>query len=456
MLLLLTGVVSAGTAMDARAAAYRVNEAAGFPDWLSVSGTQRTRFENLDGRFRRGRTGGDQMLALRTIVLAELQTEPLTFGVELIDSRAVFDDSGTPINTTMVNPAELLQGYIAWHRNGLFSASDNTVIRAGRLTLDVGSRRYVARSKYRNTINTFTGVELNWNNGHGQRLQAFYTLPVNRKPDDPGSLIDNDIEFDEEDSKVRFWGLLLASDALFADVRGEVFLFGIDEHDVPGRASRNRDFVMPGLRIYRPKGTERVDWLIESAVQVGESRASSAATDRRDLDHLAYNVRVELGYTWVHRWKPRLNFEFDIASGDDDPNDGDHGRFDTLFGARRLDFGPTGIYGAFARSNLVSPGLRLNLKPSPRTQLMACYRGFWLESRRDGWTTSGLRDASGTSGRFVAQQVEARARYALIPGNVDLEFGVTAAFDGRFMREAPGSPAEGDLFYSYGHVRFTF
>ena len=200
------GAVALCAAAEARPAAFRVNEAAGLPDWLSVSGTQRTRFENLDGRFRRGRSGGDQMLALRTIVLTELRAEALSVGVEFIDSRAVFDDSGTPVNTTMVNPAELLQGYVAWRKRGLFAPTDDTVLRAGRLTLDVGSRRYVARSKYRNTINTFTGVELNWSNANGQRVQAFYTLPVNRKPNDAGSLIDNDIEFDEEDTKVRFWG----------------------------------------------------------------------------------------------------------------------------------------------------------------------------------------------------------------------------------------------------------
>ena len=42
---------------------------------------------------------------------------------------------------------------------------------------------------------------------------------------------------------------------------------------------------------------------------------------------------------------------------------GENNRFDTLYGARRFDFGPTSIYGPFIRSNLNSPALRLFFKP---------------------------------------------------------------------------------------------
>ncbi len=435
---------------------WRLSQAADLPSWLSISGTQRTRYENLDNRYRLGRQGSDQMLALRTIIKTEARSENLSAALEFIDSRAYLDDAGTAITTTMVNPAELLQGYIALTNREVFRSGDESTIRAGRLTLDVGSRRYVARSKYRNTINTFTGIEWNWSDPDGNHIQAFYTLPVNRKPNLPQALRDNDIEFDEEDMDVRFWGLYYGTRGLPWGLEGEIFLFGLDEDDVKGRPSRNRNFLMPGFRLYQPKAPAKFDWLLESAFQIGESRATALPTDQRDLDTFAYNARVELGYSWDHASKPRLNAEFDIASGDDDPFDGDYGRFDTLFGARRLDFGPTGIYGAFARSNIISPGLRLNMKPTARSELMLCYRGFWLESSRDAWTTSRLRDPSGNSGRFIAQQIEGRLRYTVLPESIALEFGFAAAFDGGFMQRAPLSPGNQDMLYTYSHIMFTF
>ena len=60
----------------------------GTPDWLSLSGSHRTRFETLDGRFRAGRNGGDQVLVFRTTLHGELRLEDLRLGVELADSRA--------------------------------------------------------------------------------------------------------------------------------------------------------------------------------------------------------------------------------------------------------------------------------------------------------------------------------------------------------------------------------
>ena len=75
-------------------------------------------------------------------------------------------------------------------------------------------------------------------------------------------------------------------------------------------------------------------------------------------------ITLKLVIALLSRWSPRLIFQYDYASGDDDPNDADNNRFDTLYGARRFDFGPTGIYGPFARANLSTPGMRIKLKPA--------------------------------------------------------------------------------------------
>jgi hypothetical protein len=435
---------------------WRLVSAADLPAWLHVSGSHRTRYETLDNQFRSVRQGGDQMLALRSILLTELRLDPLRIGVELIDSRAYLDDSGTPLSTTMVNPGELLQGYVAWTQRDVFQVGSESTLRVGRLTLDVGSRRFVARSLYRNTINTFTGAEWRWHGSRGNHLQVFYTLPVNRKPNTATALRNNDVEFDEEHGEVRFWGLYYDFGRLAAGHRGEVYLLGLDENDAGQRPTRNRELYTPGFRIYRPKALGHLDYLLEAAVQFGEVRATTATTDTTDLDHFAHFEHLEIGYTWAQAWMPRINADFDYASGDDNPRDSDNERFDTLFGARRFDFGPTGMYGPFARSNLLSPGLRLNLQPTGAVKLMVSYRGFWLASDTDAWTTSGVRDRSGATGSFIGQQIEARLRWEVVPGNYRFEAGVANLFAGGLMRDAPNSPDNGDVFYAYTQAGFNF
>lgn len=77
----------------------RISKAAGLPAWLGISGTRRIRYEALDGQFRAGRTGGDQMLALRATLRVDLRHEWFEGGAEVVDSRQELADSGTPIDT---------------------------------------------------------------------------------------------------------------------------------------------------------------------------------------------------------------------------------------------------------------------------------------------------------------------------------------------------------------------
>jgi hypothetical protein len=153
---------------------------------------------------------------------------------------------------------------------------------------------------------------------------------------------------------------------------------------------------------------------------------------------------------------PRLEVSYDYASGDDDPNDNENNRYDTLYGARRFDYGPTGIYGAFARSNISSPGLRAEAKPLRTMTGMVGYRAVWLASDRDQYTAARLQDRSGNSGSFVGHQLEAQVQYQVVPGNLVLELGGARLFHGRFLEDAPNAPGEGDSTYIYVSAMTTF
>lgn len=435
---------------------WRLSKATGLPDWLDISGTQRTRYETLDGQFRVGRPGGDQMLAFRTTLRLEAKTEQFSVVGEMMDSRQELADTGSPIDTTMINAAELLQGYAALRFEGPFRNDSRSEFRFGRQTIDIGSRRLVARNDFRNTINAFTGLHYEWQLKDGPAVRALYTLPITRLPSDAPSLLDNDIQFDEESFDLQFWGLHAQWPKLLWGATGEAYVSGLHESDSTDVPTRNRQLYTPGLRLARKPARGKWDFDLEGVAQFGTMRNSIAATDRRDLDHFAYFGHAEAGYTFDAAGSPRVALLYDHASGDDDPADGDSNRFDTLYGARRFEHGPTGIYGAFARANMQSPGLRFTTKPLKPVELMTTYRPYWLASDTDAWTTGGLRDPAGSSGSFVGHQLEARLRWDLQPGAVRLEAGGAYLFAGEFIKSAPNATGRDDTAYGYLSLEIAF
>ncbi len=421
------------------------------PERLSLRVQHRTRYEYLDEQFRVGNPGNTDVIVLRTLVHARLRLlDGLWVGGELQDSRAE-RNGDTLLNTTIVNSAEALRAYLELRRENVLGGTVSAHF--GRITMDVGSRRFVARNRFRNTINGFTGLDLTWRRAGGTELRGFYVLPVRRLPRDRDKLENNKIRNDEESFAGQFFGLFAASDLPRGIGRGELFVFGLDEDDRPSRPTLARDLWTPGFRVFRAPAAGRFDYQVETALQFGDSRTLASG---RQLDHFAHFHHAELGYSFETRGSPRVALQYDYASGDDDPDDGDNNRFSTLFGARRFDFGPTGIYGPFARANLHSPGVRLRLTPAPALSTFAAFRGYWLAEKRDAWVPAGVRDPSGNSGRFVGSQLELRVRWRILSKNLTVEGGFAHLFAGGFVDDAPTSNDQGDSNYLYTQIAIGF
>ncbi len=437
-------------------APWRLHDAAGLPDWLAFSVQHRTRYETLSNTFNKNRDGGDQALAFRTQVFAEASYQQFRVAAEFIDSRSELDDAGTPVNTTLVNEAELLQAYLAWRTANFFGSGLTAEVKFGRQTMDVGSRRLVARNRFRNTINSFNGIDVTVANGRWQ-WRNFAVMPVSRLPNNANDIRRGTVEFDEENFNVLFAGSFLSVDQLPLDSAGELYFFQLSEQDTANTASKNRNLSTPGFRWYRNPAANSLDFELEAALQTGTSHASTAASDTTKLDHFAYFGHVAFGYTFDLPWSPRLLLQYDYASGDEDPNDGHNGRFETLYGARRFEFGPTGIWGAFARANINSPGVRLEFKPASNLDGFIAHRAHWLAEKRDSWASTGLRDTSGQSGSYIGQLLETRLRWAAIPKVVMLETGWAHLFKGDFAKNAPGAPTDtSDADYFYTQTTLSF
>ncbi len=432
MLALRIEVVAAVLAAALPSLEYEVNasEPAGtedtrsLPNGLSLGLRHRFRYARVTDQFRVGREGNDQALSLRTQLDVSARWRPLLVRVELMDSRVYAFDDNTPINTGVVNTLDVLQAYGRLRLQGLIFADDELHIRVGRLTMDVGSRRLVARNRYRNTINAFTGLDVSYARGpSGPNARAFAVLPVQRQPVGSEAIRSNDWELDRASFDVVLWGAI-ATSRFANDLDGEAYLFGLHERDGPERPTADRKLFTPGLRVSKSKGLGAFDFDFEGAAQFGRSRSSSADNDGPELDHLAYFVHAAAGYTFASPYRPRLAVEYDFVSGDGRPDDQQNGRFDRLFGAQRFEYGPTGIYGAFGRRNVNAPGVRFELiAPEAGLSSFIAYRPFWSASADDPSTTGLTSDEP-----FLGHQLEGRLRWAVRERNLQVEMGFARVF----------------------------
>ena len=419
------------------------------PDSISISGSFRLRYESMRNTYRLVGPDEDELLVSRLLVHAQYKGKRLYGGLELHDSRAWWEEDLTPVGTDDVNALEPLRAYIGYRY-------EDVDIQAGRMTMDVGSRRLISRNRMRNTINAFTGVRAKWSTSGGVDLDTFLTMPVARLPNnlERDRLRNNEFELDQEHWERILWGLHVSHLRFGNRLDAAAYLIGIREEDRPGLPTRNRDFVTAGVHTKHSGDVWAYEF--EAALQNGTSRASVLPLDTTDLDHRAWFTHAEISRKLPGSWEPSVIVRFDYASRDDNPEDGEFNRFDTLYGDRRWEFGPTGIYGALTRSNILSPGLALRSKPSPSTDFRVDYRPAWLASKRDFMPTAALRDRDGLSGSFIGHQVDLRWRWWSGSRNLTVDFTAAYLWKGEFLKNAPGAPPPANTAYAYISTALAF
>ena len=446
----LAGVLAAIAAAVLLPASAAGQEAAGpGPDW-TFHGEHRARYESLDAQFRPLLDADDEVLALRTRLTATASWARWGFSAELVDSRAYLNDEGSFLNASIVNAAEPLElvGERRW--TGLAGDASAT-LRFGRLTADLGSRRLLARNNFRNSSNSFAGFDFSWNGGNGRSLRAFGLAPMFALPRLRSDLLDNEPQVDNTTDHTWLAGLAFARDLGPGGDTVEIYGLRVDADEILDR----RRLTTLGARISRPGSAGSWHYEVELAAQGGRSSALSGGTILRHLDHAAHFGHADVGYTFESGAAPRLELELDVATGDEDPGDDSNERFDTLFGARRFDFGPTGIFGPFARANLRSSGLRFNIAPREKLDAMVAWRSFRLESSTDAWTTTLLRDPSGQSGDSLGRQLEFAIAWRPRIDRLRMDFGGALLSKGSFIsRTAPDLSGTSRYYYVSTTVQF--
>ena len=440
---------------------FHIEDALQAPDWLTVKGESRVRYESLEGQFRAGRTGGDQLLLFRSLFQMEADAGPVSFGFELQDSRTYLGDEGTPLSASIANPLDFLQLYARFDDlPGVLGEGSNSELKLGRQTVSIGSKRQIERVDYANVIKSYTGAHFISQNERGDELHALLVSPTARFPNSRPSLDDNELSGDEEQWGRQIWGLhYRRTDILpeFApDLWGELFVYGLEERDTSKFQTPDRSYVAPGFRLYRKPVKGRWDIDLEGALRLGSRYASSDPEDVDNLDVDASVLFAAFGYTFDAPWRPRFAFEYYYASGDEDPNDDRYDQHERLFGSRRSDLNNTSINGPLTPANLNAPGFRIEAKPNDRWDGRFYYHASYLASETDSWVIAKRRDPTGQSGDFIGHQLDGRVRYWVIPGNLRLELGASALIYGDYAKNTPNPPEGDGTLFGYSMLTLEF
>lgn len=409
---------------------------------LSINGSSRVRYEAIDGQARAGFNDSDDLLNVRTILTVGWTGDDWHIGAEVYDSRAYLADAGTPLTTGEVNAVELVQAYVA--KTLQVGGSGKLTFQAGRMLLNLGSRRLVAADDYRNTTNSYTGVRADFASANGISATVIYTLPQARLPDTADALRRNVVKMDRENFDLVLWGGLVAKRLAIGSTSVEASFFHLGERDAPGRPTRDRSLNTFGGRLIRDPRPGTLDYEVEGLLQLGRTSVSTLPAAAQQGVAATF-IHARLGYSWDGPWKPRVSLEYDRASGD--RPGGRNGRFDTLFGMRRGELAPAGLYNAIGRANLSSPAVRLEVTPSKRLDAFVSFRPMWLAASTDAFSTTGVRDGNGRSGSYAGEQVDARIRLWAIPRRLQFQVDGTLLRKGAFLRNAPNAPSAGNTRY---------
>ncbi len=411
------------------------------PDWVDLGLENRTRFEVYDHPWRTSQPAGqtDPQVQQRSRVRFGLNGGPFRFLFEGQDSRVHLDGPDSFVSTGSSNEMDILQVFASATATNLFHTGLRTDLHFGRLTMDFGRRRLIARNDFRNTTNAFDGVHWELARDDAWRVRVFLVEPVSR----------DDVKLDTQSERNLFWGAYYESRQI-PWLRLNAYYFGLNDQSSPNPIA-HRTYSTFGLRLYENPRAGRVDYEAEGTVQSGKKGTK---------DHFAYFSHLELGYSFDLPWSPRFLIQYDYASGTRDPNGSQDGTFDTLFGARRFELVPTGSYGPFFRSNISSPGFRVIAAPARGWKLQLKFRLWYLAQAADAFAGSGLQDPTGGAGNVLGQDLELRAVWK-INDNLEFDGGYDHWFKGSYFDRLPaaaglppGGEKDTDYFYVLTKLRF--
>ncbi|HEY5891960.1 MAG TPA: alginate export family protein [Chthoniobacterales bacterium] len=342
------------------------------------------------------------------------------------DSREAYSDRADIPN---VNGAEgddafdLRQGYIMIGETKGFSLT------AGRQILSYGDERLVGPLDWSNLGRTFDAVKARYaGDKFSVDLFASTVVVFERGAYNQSDFFNgNETHRDQVFAGVYFSTTLLD----FQTTDGYAFYLHEDQKTI----GTESNFGTIGGRVKsNPKKFNGFDYDAEAAFQFG---------DLRSKDLLTGAVHVGGGYTFLETpWKPRIGVEYNFASGDSDPNDGDVETFQNLFPTNHKFYGYMDL---FSWQNIHNPAISFKVSPVKTLTVQADGHLFWLADTSDAWYRANgtpVRPITPSAGSYVGAEIDLTATWKPSK-HYSLQAGYSHFFAGEYVDDTgPGSDAD--------------
>lgn len=190
-------------------------------------------------------------------------------------------------------------------------------------------------------------------------------------------------------------------------------------------------------------GQTPLDWSGEFAYQFG---------DRMKLDHSAFALDAQVGFTLPVAYAPRLGAEYAYATGNDSESDKSK-EFHNLFPTNHNKYGYMDYFG-WRNIQDISGGV--SAKPCKRVAIAADYHIFSLAQAEGDWKNAGgatLRKSTpSSSSSFVGTELDITIKYTC-QENVQVMAGYSHFFAGDFVENTgPGDDSD----WGYLQVQTVF
>jgi hypothetical protein len=327
----------------------------------------------------------------------------------------------------------------------------------GRQTLAYGDERLIGTSDWNNFGRTFDAAKLHYEKGKFS-VDLFASTPVYIFRD---SFNQSDMFNGSETHRDEVFSGIYASTTAVDPLTIDLYALLLDAENptvvppaitYPGTSlsvgGTRTDFVTLGTRIKAdPKKLNGWEYEGEFAFQTGQVS---------DLDLTAFAAHVGLGYNIDGPCKPRLFLEYNFATGDHDPNDGDIETFQNLFPSNHKFYGYMDL---FSWQNLHNPELSMRVKPTDKLTVQLDGHAFWLATTDDAWYRSNgvtrvrpLTPAARNANSYAGSEIDFVATYQPVEF-LTLLAGYSHFFAGQYLRD---TGADDDADFGYVQATFSF
>ncbi len=361
-------------------------------------------------------------------------------------------------------PLDIHQAFVFIGNHKEFPVS----LKLGRQELSYGDQRLVGHFRWNNNARTFDALKLRWQN------------PIFGVDVFTGSLVYNDHNnLNQSNTQDVFSGAYFNFPTLASNELVEAYFLarnvgrGIVTDNwsgvpAPFRFPAPQDVYTAGLRIKsKPNAYGPFDYGLEVMYQFGNRTAVfpatpvAAALAAPRLDHRAYALVTQSGYTWTESWgQPRLALIYSYGSGDKSAGDGKSGTFQNLFPTNHLFYGYMDLSSL---QNLHDIRVAYTLKPTPTTSLALEFHLHYLAKTSDFWY-----NVAGAPRNFTGAAVGSGRGYRINPSyshelgqEIDfvggwsvthyaqIELGLSHYFRGNYIKQSLSAVGSRDASYAY-------